>query len=113
MLDLFCTQSKLFRMGTIHSPEGKMPGSSDKGTLEHERLYYSKNIGVGQHLVRCLQQSVPGLQPGAAIRLEHGDVGPETSLPLTLTTAIILQYACKEREAKTSVRQGTPPPQLN
>ena len=90
-------------MGTIRSPECKMPGCLDEVTLEHELLYCSKNNGVGQQLVRCLQQSVPGLQPGAALRLEHGDVGQETSLPMTLKTAIILQSVRKEREAKTSV----------
>ena len=51
-----------------------------------------------------LQQFVPGLQPDAALRLEHGDIGPDTSLPVTLITAIILQSVWKEREAKTSVR---------
>ena len=52
----------------------------------------------------CLQQSVPVLQPDGALRLEHGDIGPDTSLPMTLVTAIILQSVWKEREAKTSVR---------
>ena len=104
MLNLLCTQSKLYRMGTTQSPECKMPGCNDDGTLEHELLFCSKNNGVGQKLMNCLQQSVPGLQPDAALRLEHGDIGPETSLPLTLVTAIILQSVWKEREAKTSVR---------
>ena len=31
-------------------------------------------------------------------------IGPDTSLPVTLITAIILQSVWKEREAKTSVR---------
>ena len=76
----------------------------DYGTLEHELLYCSKNNGIGQTLVGCLQNSIPGLQPDAALRIEHGDTSPETSLPMTLVTAIILQSVWKEREAKTIVR---------
>ena len=104
MLNLLCTQSKLYRMGTTQSPVCKMPGCTDNGTLEHELLYCSKNNGVGQKLLRCLQNYVPGLQPDAALRLEYGDISQETSLPMTLVTAIILQSVWKERESNTSVR---------
>ena len=74
------------------------------GTLERELLTCTKNDGIGQKLLECLQHYVPGLQAGEALRLEHGDPGPDVSLPLTLITAIILQSLWKEREAKTAVR---------
>jgi hypothetical protein len=104
MLNLLSTQDKLHRMGTIQSPSCKMQGCSEVGTLEHELLTCTKNDGIGQKLLECLQHYVPGLQAGEALRLEHGDLGPDVSLPLTLLTAIILQSLWKEREAKTAVR---------
>jgi hypothetical protein len=97
MLNLLCTQSKLYRMGTTQTPVFNMPGFTDNGSLEHELLYCSKNNGVGQKLLR-------GVQPNAPLRLEHGNISPETFLPVTLVTAIILQSVWKERESKTSVR---------
>ena len=67
-------------------------------------VYCSKNDQVGQKLIHCLQHYVPGLQAEAALRLEHGDVEEEVSLPVTLLTAITLNYIWKERDAGVSIR---------
>ena len=104
MLNLLCTQAKLQRMGTAQSANCKMQGCSEAGTLVHELFTCSKNDGVGQQLLHCLQQFVPGIQHEAALRLEHGEVDQEVSLPLTLVTAITLQAIWKERENRTKVR---------
>ena len=47
---------------------------------------------------------LPGLSAAAALRLEHGDTGAETPLPVTLLTAITLNYVWKERNAGTTIR---------
>ena len=104
MLNLLCTQAKLHRMGTTQSAICKMQGCTEVGTLEHELITCSKNDGVGQQLLHVLQQFIPGIEADAVLRLEHGDISQETSLPLTLVTAIILQAVWKERESKTQVR---------
>ena len=104
MHNLLCTQTKLFRMGTIRSPTCKMQGCSEEGTLEHELLDCRRNDGVGHKLLSCLQHYVPGLQAATALRLEHGDIESELSLSLTLLTATTLQAIWKERESGSSVR---------
>ena len=81
-----------------------MQGCTQAGTLAHELLICSKNDGVGHKLLHCLQQYVPGLHAEAALRLEHGQVEEDTSLPLTLLFAIILSTIWKERESKTPIR---------
>ena len=102
--DLLSTQARLYRMGSTKSPKCKMQGCSEEGTLLHELVYCSKNDQVGQKLIHCLQHYVPGLQAEAALRLEHGDVEEEVSLPVTLLTAITLNYIWKERDAGVSIR---------
>ena len=104
MLNLLPTQAKLHRMGTIKSPICRMQGCPESGTLVHELLHCSKNDGVGYKLLSCLQHYIPGLQAEAALRLEHGDIEVELSLPLTLVTAIILSTIWKEREVGTPIR---------
>ena len=104
MLNLLSTQDKLHRLGTTQSPTCKMNGCSEVGTLEHELIFCTKNDGMGVKLLQCLQHYVPGLQAGGALRLEHGEMEPEVSLPMTLITAITLQSLWKEREGKTAVR---------
>ena len=101
---LLSTQEKLHRMGTISSPICKMQGCLDVGSLDHELLHCNKNDGAGHKLLVCLQQYVPGIEAGAVLRLDHGAVGHEHSLPLTLLTAIVLSTVWKEREAGTPVR---------
>ena len=104
MHNLLPTQAKLHRMGTVQSSQCKMQGCTQAGTLAHELLICSKNDGVGHKLLHCLQQYVPGLHAEAALRLEHGQVEEDTSLPLTLLSAIILSTIWKERESKTPIR---------
>ena len=81
-----------------------MQGCTQAGTLVHELLLCCKNDGVGHKLLHRLQQYVPGLQAEAALCLEHGQAGEDTSLPLTLLSAIILSSIWKERESKTPIR---------
>ena len=81
-----------------------MQGCPESGTLVHELLHCSKNDGVGYKLLSCLQHYIPGLHAEAALRLEHGNVKEDMSLPLTLLTAIILSTIWKEREAGTPIR---------
>ena len=104
MHDLLSTQAKLHRMGSTNSPMCKMQGCVEDGTLQHELLDCSKNDGVGQRLIHCLQQYQPGLQPGDVLRLDHGDIADDLVLPLALLTAITLSFIWKERNLGNSVR---------
>ena len=58
---------------------------------------------MGHNLVCCLQHHVPGLEADAALRLEHGDISAETSLPVTLLTAITLNHIWKERNVAARI----------
>ena len=89
-------------VGTL--PQCKMQGCIAVGTTQHELLHCSKNDSVGINLLSCLQEYVPGLQADAALRLEHGDLEDDMSLPLTLLTAIILNTVWKERQAGRPIR---------
>ena len=102
--DLLSTQAKLHRMGSINSPTCKIQGCTEDGTLLHELIYCDGNDGVGLRLLQSLQLHIPDLSAAAALRLEHGDTGAETSLPVTLLTAITLNYVWKERYAGTTIR---------
>lgn len=104
LLNLLPTQAKLHRMGTIRSPLCKMQGCTDVGTLDHELLYCRKNDGVGLKLLECLQQYNPGLQADGVLRLDHGHVDDDKSLPTTLLTGTILSILWKERQAGQSIR---------
>ena len=97
LLNLLPTQAKLHRMGTIRSPQCKMQGCTEVGTLEHELISCSKNEGVGLRLVDCLQQYIPGLRSEDVLHLEHGHVDDELSLASTLLIATILSSLWKER----------------
>ena len=57
-----------------------------------------------EKLVQCLQPHVPGLEAEKVLRLEHGDISKETSLPATLLTAISLNHIWKERAAGNRIR---------
>ena len=102
--NLLCTQAKLHRMGSTNTPTCKIQGCSEDGTLSHELISCSGNDGVGIRLIRQLQHHVPGLSVEAALRLEHGDLDAETSLQVSLLTAIILHHIWKERETGTKIR---------
>ena len=105
MHDLLSTQAKLHRMGSTQSAVCKMPGCAQEGTLQHELINCSKNDEMGTKLVSCLQHYVPGLQPADVLRLDHGDIPEDLSLPLTLLTAIILNHIWKERDQLFSIRK--------
>ena len=98
------TQSKLHRMGTIRAPVCKIQGCIEIGTLEHELMFCDKNDEVGTKLVHCLQQYIPSMQADHVLRLVHGKVEEDLSLPITLLTAIILSTLWKEREAGQPIR---------
>ena len=104
MHDLLSTQSRLHHMGSINSPLCKMPDCSEEGTLLHELINCSSNDEVGHNLVFCLQNHVPGLEADASLRLEHGDISAETSLPVTLLTAITLNHIWMERNVAARIR---------
>ena len=59
---------------------------------------------MGHNLVCCLRHHVPGLEADAALRLEHGDISAETSLPVTLLTAITLNHIWMERNVAARIR---------
>ena len=86
-------------MGISRSPICKMPNCQEEGSLRHELIYCAMNDNVGVKLLQCLQLYVPGLNAEAALRLDHGAVDDELSLPLTLLTAIVLNSVWKERES--------------
>ena len=104
MHELLCTQTKLHRMGSTQSSNCKMQGCNEDGTLQHELLKCSQNDGVGNKLIDCLQQHIPGLQPEAILRLDHGDIAEDLSLPVTLLTAITLRHIWRERGNGTQIR---------
>ena len=104
MHKLLSTQHKLHHLGSINSPTCKMPNCSEDGTLLHELINCASNDGVGEKLVQCLQLRVPGLEAEKVLRLEHGDISKETSLPATLLTAISLNHIWKERTAGNRIR---------
>ena len=81
-----------------------MQGCVETGTLEHELLNCSKNDGVGNLLVRCLQDCVPGLQPSAILRLEWGNPSEDLCLAITWLTAITLRFIWKERETGSTIQ---------
>ena len=81
-----------------------MPNCSEDGTLLHELINYASNDGVGEKLVQCLQHHVPGLEAEKVLRLEHGDISKETSLPSTFLTAISLNHIWKERAAGNRIQ---------
>ena len=79
-------------------------GYSEDGTFSHELISCSGNDGVGIRLIRQLQHHVPGLSVEAALSLEHGDLDAETSLQVSLLTAINLHHIWKEQETGTKIR---------
>ena len=91
-------------MGSTQSSKCKMQGCTEDGTLQHELLECSHNDEVGNKLIDWLQQHVPGLQPEDVLRLAHGDITEELSLPVSLLTAITLRHIWRERGAGTQIR---------
>ena len=81
-----------------------MQNCHEDGTLQHELLDCSENDGVGHHLVSCLQQTLPDLEPSAILRLEFEDLAEEQSLAMTWLTAITLRFIWKEIEKGTSIQ---------
>ena len=81
-----------------------MPGCDQDGTLQHELIHCIKNDSMGTKLVSCLQHYLPGLQPEDVLRLDHGEVDDDLSLPMTLLSAIVLNHIWKERELNSSIR---------
>ena len=81
-----------------------MQGCTDVGTLHHELLYCRKNDEVGLKLLECVQQYNPGLQADGVLRLEHGHVDDDLSLPTTLLIGTILSILWKERQAAQTIR---------
>ena len=81
-----------------------MQGCTDVGTLDHELLYCRTNDGVGLKLLECLQQYNLGLQADGVLRLDHGHVDDDKSLPTTLLTGTVLNILWKERQAGQSIR---------
>ena len=102
--DLLPTQSKLHHMGSTNSPTCKILNCMEDGTPLHELVYCDGNDSVGLKLLHNLQLHIPGLSAADALRLEHGNIDVDMSLPLTLLTAITLNYVWKERQAGTTIR---------
>ena len=101
--NLLSTQERLSRMGAVATAQCKMQGCVEDGSLQHELLHCSKNDGVGNLLVSCLQTIVPDIQPAAILRLEFGDLGEEITLAVTWVTAIVLKHIWKERDAGSTI----------
>ena len=102
--DLLPTQSKLHRMGSNNSPTCKIQGCLEDGTLQHELIHCNGNDSVGIKLLQSLQHHLPDLSPADVLRLQHGDIEGDISLPVTLITAITLNYVWKERQAGSAIR---------
>ena len=81
-----------------------MQGCDEIGTMEHELLNCSKNYGVGNLFLSCLQDCVPGLQPSGILRLEFGNPSEDLCLAITWLTAIILRFIWKERETGSTIQ---------
>ena len=95
--NLLSTQERLSRMGAVLTAQCKMQGCVQDGSLQHELLHCSKNYGIGNLLVNCLQTIVSDIQPAAILRLEFRDLGEDLTLAATWITAIVMQHIWKER----------------
>ena len=62
---------------------------------------------MGIKLLHSLQHHLPDMGPADVLCLEHGDIEGDTPLPVTLITAITLNYLWKERQAGIAIRSYT------
>ena len=103
VMNLLCTQEKLFNMGSVQSPTCKLC-TVETGTLKHELLECSFNNGVGHKLLVALQSFHPSLTPEGLLRLELGNSDQQYHLPSVLLIAIALKCVWVDRGNNSRVR---------
>ena len=91
-------------MGTVQTPTCKMQSCQEVGTLSHELIFCIKNDDVGYKLLKCLQVYIPNIDAEGVLRLDHGPMEEDLSLPVTLITAIVLSSIWKQREAGSAIQ---------
>ena len=104
LLNLICPQERLHRMGTATSPLCKLCNTSTIGNLQHTFFQCPFNDGAGQLLINCLQNHIPRLSAEAILRLEFSNLDDDMSLPVTLITAITLNYIWSQRMSSSKFR---------
>ena len=103
LLNLLCTQDKLYRMGTTPSPICKLC-KVDPGTLSHELLLCPLNNNIGLKLISIIQTILPNITPESLLRLELYDLEDHLHLPVCLLISVTLSYTWKERGSNTRVQ---------
>ena len=89
--DLLPTQEHVARTKPTASPACQAPGCScDMEDQAHALVSCQSNHGVGQRVIRCLQDFVPNIDVDAALRLEI-DIEEEMELPLVWMMATVFQ----------------------
>ena len=101
--NLLGTQERLHRLGSSPSPTC-IPCKQVNGTLRHELLECTKNNGIGEALLSCLQTYMPNLTPSSLLRLEFPNMNENMQLSSTIITAVTLSVIWKERQANSKVR---------
>ena len=104
LLNLICPQERLHRMGTATSPLCKLCNNSTIGDMQHTFFQCQFNDGVGQKLVNCLQNHIPVIRSESILRLEFTNLEEDMSLPLTLLTAITLNFIWTQRMSSSKFR---------
>ena len=93
-------------MGTANSPLCKLCNTSTIGNLQHTFFQCQFNDGAGQLLINCLQNHIPGITAEAILHLDFPNLDDDMSLPVTLITAITLNYIWNQimSSSKFSIR---------
>ena len=104
LLNLQCTQERLHRMGSTASPLCKLCSTSSLGDSQHTFFQCQFNDGAGQQLLNCLQRNIPLIQPASILHLEFSNLAEEMYLPVTLLTALTLNYIWTQRMSSSKFR---------
>ena len=100
---LLLPQEKLHRMGVSLSSLCKVCKAAT-GTMVHELLVCPHNDNIGQELLTALQAHIPSISEESLLRLEFSNLDPDLQLPITILTAVTLNYLWKERITGSTVR---------
>jgi hypothetical protein len=99
------TQERVARTTPGTSKICKMQDCSVNVTedISHALLYCPVNGDIGPNLMRCLREIQPGLQAGAALRLEI-QVEEELEIPVVWLLATLLQIVWNLRQSNSKIR---------
>ena len=72
--------------------------------MVHELLVCPHNDNIGQELLTALQAHFASISQESLLRLEFSNLDPDLQLPITILTAVTLNYLWKERSTSSTVR---------